>query len=194
MSDIYCGIGKPPKGKQLGTMRQCAEHGQVRLYGIKKIDPKTLDLVKQKGIMPESQDKLRLLVAELRGTIRRNKGRYETTKDTAAKNEYYKVWQKAEKELEKAIAKYKAIELAKKKIDDKTESIGSTKKSGSLAKKTGSLAKKVGSTKKTGSLAKKVGSAVKVTVLKSKVSQSKSKNVTSNGKKTGSKTKKASSK
>jgi hypothetical protein len=62
MTDIYCGIGKPPANKKLGTMRQCAEHGQVRLYGLKKIDPKTLEMIKQKDVIPDSSDKIRLLI------------------------------------------------------------------------------------------------------------------------------------
>jgi hypothetical protein len=36
MSDIYCSIGKVPSGKRLGSMKECAELGQIRYYGIKK--------------------------------------------------------------------------------------------------------------------------------------------------------------
>ena len=44
MSDeIYCGIGKVPKGKRLGTMKECVEANQVRLYGIYKVDKKLLE-------------------------------------------------------------------------------------------------------------------------------------------------------
>ena len=40
MSKIYCGIGKVPKGSKRGSMKECVESGQIRYYGIKKIDPK----------------------------------------------------------------------------------------------------------------------------------------------------------
>ena len=32
MSDIYCGINKTPKGQRLGTMKECAEKGQIRRF------------------------------------------------------------------------------------------------------------------------------------------------------------------
>ncbi len=39
MSDIYCGCkSKILKGKVKGTMKQCAELGQIRSYGLSKID------------------------------------------------------------------------------------------------------------------------------------------------------------
>ena len=45
--DIYCGIGKIPKGSKLGNMKQCAEKGQIRYYGIKKVDPQIARLSKK---------------------------------------------------------------------------------------------------------------------------------------------------
>lgn len=48
MTEPYCGIGDPKKGQKRGSMRECAEKGQIRYYGIHKIDPKTLEFAKKK--------------------------------------------------------------------------------------------------------------------------------------------------
>src|SRR5438105_1319796 len=116
MSNVYCGVGKMPKGQKRGTMRECAEKGQIRYYGIKKIDPKKIQLAKKKDIIPESREKLILKMTTLRGTIKRNKGRYEGSKDKAAKAAYYKEWQDAEKDLVKVAAKLKKIEKSRELV------------------------------------------------------------------------------
>ncbi len=48
MSKVYCGIGDVPKGKRRANMVECAELGQVRYFGLKKIDSRTIDAAKQK--------------------------------------------------------------------------------------------------------------------------------------------------
>ena len=58
MSDIYCGVSKIPKGQKRGSMKECAEKGQIRYYGIKKIDKKTMELAKNKDVIPETREKL----------------------------------------------------------------------------------------------------------------------------------------
>jgi hypothetical protein len=109
MTTIYCGIAKIPKGSRLGTMRECAEKHQVRYYGKNKIDPKTIQLATDKKVIPETREKLILKLSGLRGTINRNKGRYEGSKDPKAKLEYYKIWKDAEKELIKVSNKIKKL-------------------------------------------------------------------------------------
>ena len=144
MTDIYCGVGKIPKGNRIGTMQECAEKKQVRMYGIKKIDPKTLDLLKQKDILPETREKLILMMSSLRGAIRRNKGRYETTKDAKLKPEYYKIWQKAEKDLVKVVSKLKKIEERRdaEKNKLKSSSKTATKTMAKVASKSNTSVKK----------------------------------------------------
>jgi hypothetical protein len=39
-SKTYCGAGKTPKNKVLGTEDQCKKKGQLRLYGVNKIEKK----------------------------------------------------------------------------------------------------------------------------------------------------------
>ena len=110
MTSKYCGIGKMPKNSTRGSMRECAEKGQVRYYGIVKVDPKTMDLAKRKDVIPESREQLLKKMVNLRGIINRNKGRAETTKDPKAKVEYLKVLKKAESDLKKVVPKLKKIE------------------------------------------------------------------------------------
>jgi hypothetical protein len=116
---IYCGSNALPKKKRYGTVKECAELKQVRLYGIRKIDKKTLDNVLSKEAIPETRDKLIIRLTALRGTIRRAKGRYETTKDEAVKQQYHDEWKKAEKELLAVSKKLKKIEKATKKKEPK---------------------------------------------------------------------------
>jgi len=39
---VYCGPGKIPKGKKLGTAKQCIQNKQLRYWGVKKVDPTLL--------------------------------------------------------------------------------------------------------------------------------------------------------
>ena len=48
--DIYCGAGKVPKGKRKGTLEECIEKNQIRLYGlIQTSDREIKDLKGTKG-------------------------------------------------------------------------------------------------------------------------------------------------
>lgn len=39
----YCSIGEVPKGQKRGSMKECADMKQIRYYGVKKIDSRTLE-------------------------------------------------------------------------------------------------------------------------------------------------------
>lgn len=47
MSNIFCGIGDLAKGDRYGTMRECLEKGQVRRFGVHKIDTRTISKIKE---------------------------------------------------------------------------------------------------------------------------------------------------
>lgn len=125
MSKLYCGADKLPKNSKYGTMKECSEKKQVRLYGIRKIDSKTLALSQKESNIPDSRDALIKMMTSLRGEIGRYKGRYETTKETTPEDkikklEYYKLWQAADKKLKKVLPKLKKVmektDVEKKKI------------------------------------------------------------------------------
>ena len=151
MAEPYCGAGDVPKGAKRGTMRECAEKKQIRYYGIKKIDSKTLDISKQYTNIAESRDKLMMQASKLRGLISRTKGRYETTKDPIIASQYYDEWKKHEAELKKVIVKLKVADAAyqKQRLKKKLSRSKSKSKSKSKAAKTKSKskAKKVKKTK-----------------------------------------------
>jgi chromosome segregation ATPase len=82
--------------------------------GKKKIDPRTLESVRSKKDVPETRENLIKKLAGLNGSINRFKGRYETTKDKTPedkkkKQEYFDLWQKAEKEKAKVIPKLRKV-------------------------------------------------------------------------------------
>lgn len=122
MSDIYCGIGKTPKGLRLGSMQECAEKRQIRLFGLKKADPRTIEIVTKKDSIPVTREKLFLKLTQLRGLVRRNKGRYEGAKEgNKNKKEYFKTWKKAEADMEKVVVKLKKVEAEREKRKNKTK-------------------------------------------------------------------------
>ena len=86
----------------------------VHTDGLKKIDRKTLENVLKKDIIPETREKLLLRLIALRGLIRRVKGRAELSKDKTIKEESYKEWKKAEKELTAITKKLKQQEIKTK--------------------------------------------------------------------------------
>jgi hypothetical protein len=68
MSQPYCGIGKVPKGRVRGSMKACAEVGQVRHWGEKKIDQRTLIGAKAKDTIKETRGELAKQHSAARGS------------------------------------------------------------------------------------------------------------------------------
>lgn len=109
VSKAYCGIGKVPKNKKRGSMKECAEQGQIRYYGLKKIDKRLAEnaakLKKLKDIAPEKINqkimKLTIEYATLLGKIRGVKTKIEGEKDKKKKEklnkEVIKLREKAKK-------------------------------------------------------------------------------------------------
>ena len=119
MSNIYCGASSLPKNHRYGTMKECAKSGQIRYYGLKKVDPKSIKASKKVDL--NTRESLLIKFATLKGTIRKNKGRYETTKDKKAKEEYYKVWKDAEKDIIVISEKLKKIESIREAEKNKSK-------------------------------------------------------------------------
>jgi len=117
-----------PKTSRVGTSTECAEKNQIRYYGLNKVDPKTIERTKKKEHVPDTREKLFKLMFKLKGTIGRNKGRYEGAKDEKAKAEYYKLWQDAEKELKVVMPKLEKVEAERKKTEAKTNKTDEKKK------------------------------------------------------------------
>lgn len=99
MSDIYCSIGKIPTGKKLGSMKECADLGQIRYYGLKKVDPKLLENIRLSKTKKESKKNLRLKLIGLRGRVKKIKSQIEFEKDKNKKAELNELLKKTNKEL-----------------------------------------------------------------------------------------------
>ncbi len=125
MSSPYCGIGDVPKEHHRGSMRECAEKKQIRYYGIKKIDKRTIEAAENKKNVPETREKLIRALAKERGNINRYKGRYEHPPKSIPQekiDEYYASWKKAEKRFNKLAKKFQELEQKRKRQKSKTKS------------------------------------------------------------------------
>ena len=82
--NIHCGITKLPKNKKLGTMKQCLEKNQVRLFGLNKIDPLLISnqQEKKRKANKEKDERMKLLlrVASIKGEIKFKNGAIEANK------------------------------------------------------------------------------------------------------------------
>jgi hypothetical protein len=114
MSKIYCGINKTPKGHKLGSMKECAEKGQIRYYGLKKVDPKLLALSKETKKKKESREAVILKMVTLRGRIKGINKKLETEKNAKVIKKLKDDIEKAKEELSNLGAKLKKIESYKK--------------------------------------------------------------------------------
>jgi hypothetical protein len=148
MSKIYCDIGDVPKGSTRGSMTQCAEKGQIKYYGAKKVDKKILDSVldKKNSKKGNNDKQLNALKIEMAGQI----GKISKLKKELKDEDDDKKYKKLEKEItkqEKEFAKMKEKAIAlKKKLDN--AKLGRTKTS----KRTSRNSKKTSKKQKGGDL------------------------------------------
>lgn len=107
--NIYCGVGKVPKGSKLGSMKECAEAKQIRRYGVEKIDDRILKIAlnpKKRKLSASAQyNNVVLEVSKYKG--RRSKlenliKSHKMSKDPEGKK-------KAQKELAEVEAKLKPL-------------------------------------------------------------------------------------
>jgi len=190
MNKIYCDVGEVPKGKRRGSMKECAELGQVRYYGEKKMDKKMVSVAvelknakKNKSVGAAKQlENLKLKWSELQG--KKNKltreikaiddNDDEDTIDEQVKEK--KVLVKDLVRVDKDIVKVKESIINTKKIleaavaqekeKEKEKEKDNAKKSSVVGVKKGSAT----NTKKEASAAKKPPSKKKLPSTKRKVS------------------------
>ena len=122
MSNIFCGIGKVPKGKKLGSMKECVEHGQVRYYGLKKVDERLIESMSKKGSKKGSKagtddvktkiQKLTIELVTIRGKIKNIEKKIVKEKDDKKKKQL-------EKEIKTQIEKSKKLRSDIDKLEQK---------------------------------------------------------------------------
>lgn len=106
----YCGIGKIPKKHTLGSMIDCCEAGQVRLCGIRKIDPILLNAIQKGTVKPESRSKLLEAYILLDTMIKKKKNELNAAEDVKTKSAI-------EKSITKMIKEIKGISKDLKKVN-----------------------------------------------------------------------------
>ncbi len=126
MSKVFCGVGNIPKGKKRGSMKECADAGQVRYYGIKKIDEKLVEQAlasKKRSSKKGSAVDPKMKVFELIGKVKHAERLVRTEKDA-----------KKKKKLEATVKDLKA-ELAAVRSKSKTQKRQSSRKKKGSTKK-----------------------------------------------------------
>lgn len=118
-SKIYCDVGDVPKGKKRGSMVECAEKGQIKYYGEKKVDKKIIDSVikrktgSRRGNAETQLDNLRIKMAGIMGKIKATTRKINDEDDKKEVKKLEKTKKTLEKELDEL--KDKAINLKKQK-------------------------------------------------------------------------------
>lgn len=118
MSNIYCGVGQIPKGKRLGSMKECAELKQIRYYGIKKIDSRLLDIVRSSK-KKESRSSLLKKLVSYRAKIKVLTKKISETNDKKEKDKIIKDIKIFKEELNKISSQLKSMGRVQKKSSSK---------------------------------------------------------------------------
>lgn len=71
MSNVYCGVRDVPAGKKRGSMKQCAEKGEVRYYGLNKVDERLLEFLRDPKQKPMSRDKVFIKMSSLKMKLKK---------------------------------------------------------------------------------------------------------------------------
>lgn len=135
MSDAYCGVGKVPKGKRRGSMKQCAEAGQIRYYGIKKVDKRTLAGAKSGRKKKGSKEKVRGQFVTLKVKRKKLFEAVKAEKNKKKKEKLKTEWKKVTKELEQIQKQLKKMSRGKKRSSKKRSKKRSKRRSKKRSKK-----------------------------------------------------------
>ena len=145
MSKAYCGIGNIPKGQKRGSMKECATSGQIRYYGLKKIDSKLIEFSKKSKKGSAKRNTLIEQKATIKGKINVITKKHKDEKDPAKKkalNEQYKKLVVELKKLNNQLDQLSSSRLGSKKSSKKTSKKSSKKSSKKTSKKSSKGSKK----------------------------------------------------
>jgi hypothetical protein len=127
MSEIFCGIGKIPKGKRRGTMMECAQKKQIKLFGLYKIDPKILEEVDKVKLNEKTRSKLMIRTVSVSEQLKKDKVLLKK------KNITDKEMDDIKKRIEKNLKELKEINNTLDKLENKkTQKGGSNNSSDEL--------------------------------------------------------------
>jgi hypothetical protein len=119
MSKIYCGAGKIPKNKEKGTMKQCAERNQIRLFGLYKVDPQLLAGKPKTETKKVNSQTVRQMIVKLKARFDRLKEELEEKEDAKEKKEIKKQIEETKKLYTENVLLFKRMNQEDEKKTDK---------------------------------------------------------------------------
>lgn len=128
MSKIFCGITEVPKGQKRGSQEECFNKGQIRYYGVKKIDKSFLK--EQKVSTKKHRKSLMLQISENRGKIRKLEMDHDRHANYDKKKEFKLKIQELKEQNSELLKKYRKIneEEMKSKKSKKSHKVEEKKK------------------------------------------------------------------
>jgi hypothetical protein len=112
MSEPYCGTGKIPKNSKRGSMIECAKKGQVRYYGLKKIDSRIIENVAKLRKKKVSKEQVREKVFILKARVKKMIKNIKAEKDQDTKDKMKVEAKKVVVQLNEANAVLKQLKKA----------------------------------------------------------------------------------
>ena len=111
----YCGIKTVPKNKRRGTMDECYSRGEIRYFGLNKIDSKVIENKKKKDILASLELNQTMLTLKARKNLIQIKSLKKKIENTISTDEIEKINTKIETlKEENKIIKQKLDKLKKK--------------------------------------------------------------------------------
>lgn len=111
----YCGIKTVPKNKRRGTMDECYSRGEIRYFGLNKIDSKVIENKKKKDILASLELNQTMLTLKARKNLIQIKSLKRKIENTTSTDEIEKINIKIETlKEENKIIKQKLDKLKKK--------------------------------------------------------------------------------
>lgn len=102
---VYCGVGKTPKKSKKGTMKECAEAGQIRLFGKYKVDENLIKHAKKAKKTKDDRMTVLLQKARMKGRMVALKRKHANEKDAAKKKIISAEYKELVREVRKVNAK-----------------------------------------------------------------------------------------
>ncbi len=113
----YCGINEIPKRHRLGSMKECADAGQIRYYGLNKIDKLVVNSTLK--VSEKAERALRIKLAGLKGTSGRILKDFKVAKNEKEKNKLIEEYKTIKYQTQIVIDKLIKIEEKQKKDAEK---------------------------------------------------------------------------
>lgn len=128
MTESYCGVNNVPKGKHRGSMKECAEKGEIRYYGIKKVDKRLIEGVKAKKYKKLNKPQMYAKRGELTGKIKALKDKIKSEKDDIKKDKLKEEGKRLLRELKQIEETLKSgVKRLSRKLSKKSSRKGSKK-------------------------------------------------------------------